>query len=213
MKKEFSLYDKKISKDFDIIEIGGGLGEISSELIRRKYNLKLFLEPDSNKFSEASINLPVHVCQNINLSHCDFSKINPSSQKAYVIMQDVIEHIPKLEQLNFFKNLTNQYQEIFFIGRTPNLKSPFGARNSFGDMTHLYRFTDTSLKSFLNEIGFQEIKIYHEPYRITGLTSLMRYPLYLFTVGICSLAFVSIFGRWEGIQTPNIIFNCSNFKK
>ncbi len=213
MFKKIKLYNFPIPFDFDLIEIGGGLGDISCNFLKNKYSLKLFLEPDLQKFEVASKKLPLDLCQNANLSDCNFSKIYPTSKKVFVIMQDVIEHIPKLEQKNFFKDLNDKYEEIFLIGRTPNLKSPFGARNSYGDMTHLHRFTDCSLKNFLNQIGFQKVITHHEPYRITGVTSFMRYLPYLITIGISSLSFVFVFGTWEGIQTPNLIFKSSNFRK
>ena len=63
-------------------------------------------------------------------------------------MQDVIEHISFEKQKLFFQKLFSKYEKICFIGRTPNLKSPFGMRNSFGDNTHLYRSRLQALQSY-----------------------------------------------------------------
>ena len=66
------------------------------------------------------------------------SKIISQSSEVTVIMQDVIEHIDHKSQKEFFDKLHEKYDFINLIGRTPNLKSPFGLRNSFGD-SHIYR--------------------------------------------------------------------------
>ena len=93
-------------------------------------------------------------------------------------MQDVVEHIDEIDQKVFFNKLFTIYQKINFIGRTPNLKSPFGLRNSFGDKTHINRFTDSSLRDFLRNIDFENIVVSAEDYKITGIVSLLRYPPY-----------------------------------
>ena len=147
------------------------------------------------------------------LSEVDVKIIKKKSSKVFVVMQDVVEHIPKNEQKVFFEDLLNIYDEIRLIGRTPNLKSTYGLRNSFGDNTHIHRFTDSSLKSFLIDLGFYEISIHPEPYQITGLVSFLRYFPYLFVIGLYSISFFFVFGQWEGLQSPNLIFQSSIRKK
>ena len=75
-------------------------------------------------------------------------------------MQDVIEHIKIDNQKIFFEQLKSKYKQINLIGRTPNLKSPFGLRNSYGDNSHIYRFTDNSFKEFLANLGFNNITVF-----------------------------------------------------
>ena len=156
---EANLYKFKIPLDNDLIEIGGGTGELCNYFYKKNYKISLFLEPDPKKFSHAIKTLPKEFCRAQTLSQVDFSSIKTFSDKVLVIMQDVIEHIPEKEQLDFFKNLSFKYKQITLIGRTPNLKSPFGLRNSFGDMTHIHRFTNHSLKTFLANIGFSSCKV------------------------------------------------------
>ena len=121
-------------------------------------------------------------------------------------MQDVIEHISESSQRKFFLELQKKYETINFVGRTPNLKSPFGLRNSFGDNTHIYRFTDKSLENFLKNMGFKNIIIKNESYKITGIVSLLRYPFYFLSIFNFSLMSFFVFGCWEGFLTPNIVF-------
>ena len=136
------LFKFKLYKQNDIIEIGGGEGELSHYLLKLGYNIVLFVEPDLRKYRLATNRLSNIKCLNESIESVDLNEINSNSDTVTIIMQDVIEHIPKINQKNFFKELKSKYKKINLIGRTPNLKSPFGLRNSFGDNTHIYRFTD-----------------------------------------------------------------------
>ena len=168
---KYKLFKFKLNRKNDIIEIGGGEGELSKNLIKLGYKIVLFVEPDINKYKQATRKLQNVDCLNKSIENIDFKKINSKSLNVTVIMQDVIEHIRIDSQKKFFEELKSNYKQINLIGRTPNLKSPFGLRNSYGDNSHIYRFTDTSLKDFLANLGFRNIKVSNEPYKITGITS------------------------------------------
>ena len=200
------LFGLNLNKKSDFIEIGGGEGDLSIDLKNKGFNLVLFVEPDFKKYKVASLKLKNILCLNIDVEELNDDLIKPNSKIVTVIMQDVIEHISFDKQKVFFQILFRKYDQIYFVGRTPNLKSPFGLRNSFGDNTHLHRFTDTSLKDFLEKLDFNKIKIVRENYSITGLVSLLRYPFYILSILSVSLVFLFIFGSWEGMLTPNIIF-------
>jgi len=200
------LFGFKLIPQSDYIEIGGGEGDLSLDLKNRGLNIILFIEQDFKKYKLASKRLSNILCLNIDVGDLDINKIKPKSKILTVIMQDVIEHISFEKQKNFFQIISSKYEQIYFLGRTPNLKSPFGLRNSFGDNTHIYRFTDTSLNDFLKNLGFKNIKVNHESYKITGIISLLRFFPYFLIVLMVSLSFVFIFGKWEGMLTPNIIF-------
>ena len=146
----------------------------------------LFIEPDFKKFAIASKKLNNILCLNSDIKEINANEIKPKSRIVTIIMQDVIEHISIDKQKIFFQELFSNYEEIYFIGRTPNLKSPFGMRNSFGD---------------------------NEDYKITGITSLFRYLPYLLTILLVSLIFLIIFGSWEGFLTPNIVFKAQKINK
>jgi len=200
------LFDFILQRNSDFIEIGGGEGDLCVELLNAGCKFILYVEPDYKKFRVARRKLfPIHF-QNKDISRIDFSLINPCSDSVTVIMQDVIEHISKNKLRVFFLKLSKIYSRIYFLGRTPNLKSPFGLRNSFGDNSHIYRFTDNSLKSFLKDLGFNYIFIKNENYKITGITSFFRYFPYLLVIFIISIIFSIVFGSWEGLLSPNIVF-------
>ena len=206
------LFGFKLNKDSDFVEIGGGEGDLSLNLKTQGYNLVLFVEPDIKKYEVACIKLNNILCLNIDVEELSADLIKPKSKKVTVIMQDVIEHISFDKQKVLFQILFRKYEEICFLGRTPNLKSPFGLRNSFGDNTHLHRFTDISLKNFLEKLDFKKTITAKEDYEITGIVSLLRYPLYFLIVLSISLVFLFIFGSWEGMLTPNITFKSEKVK-
>ena len=203
---KYKLFKFKLNRKNDIIEIGGGEGDLCKNLIKLGYKVVLFIEPDINKYKKAVRKIPNVECLNKNIENIDCKKINSKSLNVTVIMQDVIEHIKIDNQKIFFEQLKSKYKQINLIGRTPNLKSPFGLRNSYGDNSHIYRFTDNSLKEFLANLGFNNIKVSNEQYKITGITSFLRYVPYLITIYICSISFSIVYGQWEGFLTPNIVF-------
>ena len=213
MFKKRNLFGFKLNPKSDYIEIGGGVGELSLDLQNSGFNIIMFIEPDFEKFKIASKKLKNILCINLDIIELNSNQIKPKSKILTVIMQDVIEHISIDKQRLFFQILFSKYEQIYFIGRTPNLKSPFGMRNSFGDNTHLYRFTDNSLRDFLYKLDFKNIFITNEEYQITGITSLFRYLPYLFTVLVVSITFSIIFGCWEGFLTPNIVFKAQKINQ
>ena len=206
------LFKFPLDRKSDIIEIGGGEGDLSLNLIKKGFYIILFVEPDVNKFKIAKSKLKNIECLNLDIEEINIDELHSKHNKVTVIMQDVIEHIPIQSQKTFFERLSIKYKQISFIGRTPNLKSVFGLRNSFGDNSHLYRFTDYSLRDFLKKLGFKTILIRSENYKITGITSLLRFIPYLFSIFFVSLMFLFVFGSWEGFLTPNIIFFSKKFK-
>ena len=210
MTSKKKLFNFELNKNNDFIEIGGGFGDLSNDLIKSGLKMVLFVEPDNFKFQIAKSKLKNVECINLEISKISCKEINSKSSGVTVIMQDVIEHIEESSIKGFFFELRKQYKTINLVGRTPNLKSPFGLRNSFGDNTHIHRFTDTSLEDFLKNIGFKNIQIKNENYKITGITSLIRYPLYLLTILNCSLKLFFVYGSWEGFLTPNIVFKSRN---
>lgn len=211
MIKISKLFYLNLRDDNDFIEIGGGEGYLSNLLINSGFRLVLFIEPDKDKFKIARKKLKNVDCLNSEISEIDCKNIKSKSTKVTVVMQDVIEHISGNCQEEFFLELNKKYKKITLIGRTPNLKSPFGLRNSFGDNTHINRFTDSSLNDFLCQIGFQNIKIKNENYSITGIISFARYPFYLSIILFFSFMFLFVYGSWEGFLSPNIVFKAEKF--
>ncbi len=202
-----SLYGYKLNPLNNIVDLGGGYGDLSVNLISAGYKIKAFIEPDDIKFSAAKKKLETNAtCLHCKIDSEEIFNALDGASSLTIVMQDVIEHIPLAAQKYFFDGLRKKGIKFTLIGRTPNLKSPFGLRNSFGDNTHIHRFTDMSLRDFLSRIGFDDISIRSEPYKITGIVSLARIVPYYLTILLVSAAFIAIYGSREGWMTPNLVF-------
>ena len=191
-----------------LVEIGGGEGFLAEKLLKSGSKLKCFVEPDAKKMllAKRKIDKSVVIHQGF-LNDVEVVVSCKEHKELTVVMQDVIEHIPKDELVRFFSDLRSFGVKLRFIGRTPNLKSPFGLRNSFGDNTHIHRFTDHSLNEFLKDLGFNEILIRSEPFEITGVVSFIRFFPYQLIMALYSLSLLAVFGQRETGVTPNIVFD------
>ena len=208
------IYGFNLSRDEVVIEIGGGAGDLTLAMLDKGLNVVGFVEPTIAPFEHAKnkINAP------INLFNCSLKNINlinfcSKYTKITFILQDVIEHIQFYELKEFFEKIKDLGCDFTLLGRTPNLASIFGLRNSFGDNTHIHRFTDRSLSDFIGRIGFASCDIRSEPYRVTGIVSALRMIPYYTILAILAVSFIIIYGSFEGMMAPNLVFKASDFKK
>lgn len=210
--KEVSLYRFRIDRGEKIAEIGGGRGELTLTLLDKGVNVKIFMEPGTKV---EGLMLPIEVKKiNKSVGEEQCGKLIAEDEVNTIIMQDVIEHIAEID----LKNMLAEYRQITgrlprMIGRTPNLKSRFGLRNSFGDNTHIHRFTDRSLMDYLENLGYNNINIKKEPYAITGLVSFIRYLPYALVMIAEGVKMLIVFGQWERNMTPNIVFDASQIEE
>jgi len=93
-----------------------------------------------------------------------------------ILGMDIIEHLNKMEALNF---LDACYSALSPIGRiilqTPNAESPMGMKIRYGDFTHEIAFTSNSLKRLMSLCGFCEIESQEAAPVIHGFKSIIRY--------------------------------------
>ncbi len=202
-----NLYTFPIFKNENIIEVGSGFGDLAKNFEQNGYRFLCLIEPDKekNKVLRSLFGKSIHII-NESLSSKNIRAMIFRYSNITIIMQDVIEHIPPNEFKKFIADLKNQNKKIRLIGRTPNLTSPFGLRNSFGDNTHILRFNNISLEDYLKKAGFSEIHIKAEPYQITGIVSFFRFLPYYFVLTIIFLVFLCIYGFPIKELTPNIVF-------
>lgn len=199
------LYSFKIKAGENIAEIGGGRGLLAEWMQSRGVRIKVFMEPMLDKRDLK--NLKDALLLKMRAGEVGAGHLLAERNIETIVMQDVIEHIRPEEMkamLDEYMNKSNNLPRL--VGRTPNLKSTFGLRNSFGDNTHILRFTDNSLRSYLAELGYTNIKIKNEPYIITGVVSLARYIPYKLILFYEWLKFLIVFGQGEGAFTPNLVF-------
>jgi hypothetical protein len=202
-----NLYRFPIFKNENIIEIGSGFGDLAKSFEAKGYLFLCLIEPDQEKYKFLhSLFDKRTLIIDESLTSKNIKTILFKYSSLTIIMQDVIEHIPPHDFFKFICDLKSKNIKIRLIGRTPNLTSPFGLRNSFGDNTHILRFNNISLENYLKKAGFSEIHIKAEPYRVTGIVSFLRFLPYYFVLTLFFLAFLCIYGFPVKELTPNIVF-------
>jgi len=197
---EFLNFSKKIA----IFDVGAGEGDLSLEIINKGFNLIASIEPCKKSFQKLKHNIG-NKAFNFNITDKKFIGMLNSHKQSVIIMQDVIEHINKQDMSSFVKQIGKE-NHITLIGRTPNLESLFGLRNSFGDNTHIHRFTSTSLTDYLESLGFKDVKIKNETYKITGIVTFLRYPFYKMTILFFVILNFFMFGTLKYYAAANITF-------
>lgn len=202
------FYGFLIKKNECIVEIGGGEGSLALFFINSNYKVVEFIEPDKSSFSLAEKKLKgkVPTLTRSTIKNIDINKFAERHKRITFILQDIIEHITFKELQDFFIKLSLRGCKFKIIGRTPNVSSLYGLRNAFGDSTHIYHFTERTLREHLMKLGFQVINIKSEPYQVTGLISALRMMPYFLVLGLLSLSFICVFGSFEGLFAPNLVF-------
>ena len=66
---------------------------------------------------------------------------------------------------------------------------------------------DFSLKYFFGNLGFDKINISNKNFKIIGILSFLRYFIYLIYIYTLSLKFAIVYGGWEGLLIPNLVFH------
>lgn len=85
----------------------------------------------------------------------------------FIMLNDVVEHIPKEELVEFIKaayGSLNKGGRIFI--KVPNAQSPHFATGRYADLTHVQSFTESSLFQLLSVGDFSNIRFIAESYPI-----------------------------------------------
>jgi len=91
-------------------------------------------------------------------------------------MNDVIEHIPKSNLMDFMRLLYSRLSDggILLI-KTDNMATPFGLRGRYMDYTHEIGYTEHSLYEIMSISGFKDIIIRgSDPMELTIIRRLIR---------------------------------------
>jgi SAM-dependent methyltransferase len=78
-----------------------------------------------------------------------------------IVLNDVIEHIPKVKILELLKLILNTLKpggKVFI--KTGNMGNPFNLRTRYIDFTHEIGFTEHSLYEVLYMAGFRKIRVF-----------------------------------------------------
>jgi len=162
--KQYSYNYKKFlpeTKSARVLEIGAGMGRFLQFLGESGYEnfLGVDISPESIHYCKEKGIEKVQLINNI----MDFS--TSSGNFDLIVMNDVIEHLPKDETIATLRRL---YERLNSGGRlivkTGNLSSLIGPRIRFGDFTHYQGFTEYSLAQVIQLAGFSLFQVY--PFKV-----------------------------------------------
>lgn len=151
-------YKRFLPKDRSakILDVGCGLGQFLEFLGQEGY--ENFLGVDIS--SEA-----IHFCQEKGIPKVQLisdlkSFLLTSGSFDLIVLNDVIEHLPKVEILPILESLHEKLNAGgCLIVKTGNLASLVGARMRYNDFTHETGFTEYSLTQVLKIARFKDIMI------------------------------------------------------
>lgn len=118
-----------------------------------------------------------------------------------IVINDVIEHIPKKDLLDFLRLIFSSLEnggKIFV--KTDNMSNPFGLRGRYMSITHEVCFTEHSLKMVLEVSGFKDVYLFPSSRPIKSIKSLIQRA----GAGIVFYCLKILF-RIQGFPPPDIL--------
>ncbi|QWD48042.1 class I SAM-dependent methyltransferase [Polynucleobacter paneuropaeus] len=194
-------YVSEFPKDLLLVEIGCGDGSFLKELLMAGFNKVIGLEPSPSYHSIIDNDLVLREYAQ------DFFQKIPEASVGGVIAWDVFEHIAyhdiqillKLIKLALIPN-------GLLIVRVPNMASPFGMMNFFGDISHVSALNEHAIRQIAFETGMILECVYPEPFSYPkNLMTLMGIIIWPAVNLVMRLSY-SAFGIRGRVFTPNAIF-------
>jgi SAM-dependent methyltransferase len=187
-------------KDRLLIEIGCGDGEFLNELKNNGFTSLIGIEI-SPSYEKKYPDININIC-----SAEYFLKTTKSNSVGVILALDVFEHI-SVKSLNDLLGLAHNVltKDGQIIFRVPNMGSPLGMINYFGDSTHVTPLNFSSVQHLAWNNQFRLLSIKAEPFSYPrSLFDLLGRILY----GVSALQYKLImraFGVKKTIFSPNII--------
>lgn len=157
-----------------ILEIGVGGGHFAFFAVNSKKFQNYFgidISQECIEIVRATITPNIQLVSNT----VDWLK-SAAGQFDYIVLLDVVEHIPKAEQYEFLESIRSALsREGVAIIRTENTAIYSGYLQHTLDYTHEYNFSEKSLEQLLKLTGFSKIHLFGDPApRQTGVKSFLR---------------------------------------
>ena len=143
-------------KNANILDLGCGFGNLLKALQEIGYTNLTGIDVSEEQIVKAK-----EFNTRINFHCIDLVSYLRASDKKYDLITafDVLEHLDKEEvmtTLDLIRNALNENGQ--FIIQTPNAESPWFGAIAFGDFTHEWFYTASSLEDLLLKSGFRNIK-------------------------------------------------------
>lgn len=211
---EFNTFDRNIlqflpkNKNAKVLEIGFGTGFFLKYLLKNNYRNIYGIELSNEETEFVKKNIYENVeCVNNTEEFLD----NHHNEYDFIIMSDVLEHIPKNETVTFLKKVKDALKkDSIFIAKVPNGSNPFNVQMFICDFTHEFIYSTESLIQVNKLAGFKKIQIFPQKEenktwhsKITNITAPICYSFLKILVGLnrCSL-------NAQSFYTKNIFCVC-----
>jgi 2-polyprenyl-3-methyl-5-hydroxy-6-metoxy-1,4-benzoquinol methylase len=153
-----AMYSNYLPQDRNsrVLDIGCGKGFFLYYLIQQGYINILGIDADLSSI-EHTKEFVTKQCQQIDAEDYLSDK---NDYFDLVVMNEVLEHIPKEQIIPLLKMIHNSLREKgIIICYVPNMENPFTSYTRYHDFTHTIGFTQNSLKMVLNAAGFKSTSI------------------------------------------------------
>lgn len=185
-------------KEARILDVGCGTGHFLYYLVKKGYDnyLGIDLSPQQVDFCRKNVSGQVKMA--------DAFKFLKAQKNMYdvIIANDLLEHIPKEEVVNFLKLVRRGLKnEGCFLMKTPNLGNPFAVYLRYKDFTHEAGLSDKSLYQVLWMAGFRDIQIL--PYK-TYFNSTIKHFIEFKSVQVMWFIMTKLF-QIQGFTAPKIL--------
>jgi len=152
-----------------ILEVGPGFGEMLGVLVESEYRQLHAVDISPEVVQHIQGKYPSVVCRHID----DLQKYLLSRPGYYhnILMIDVIEHLPKDQVVPVLRSARlGLVPGGRLIVQTVNMGSPMAGNVLFSDFTHVWGYTELSLKEVLVLAGFSTVEVfgYRFPHGFVG---------------------------------------------
>lgn len=191
-------------KNIKILEIGPGLGECLHYLNSLNCTNIDIIDNDQSILDNLEKNYKV---ANSFLAE-DISKIKEKlSQYDFIILTQVLEHIPYSQYQVFLNTLYNHLKpKGQIIITVPNLGNPFSIYERYDDITHQTGLTENSLKALVHNCKLKKTIVTIQPFKIPPYNSINFIRIILQKIIHLIIKSFAIMngGVYAQILTPNI---------
>lgn len=162
-----------INKQAKIIDIGCGAGYFLQYLEKKGYLNYLGIDVSREQIDFCK---KKHLKGKVQLiSDLDKFLITKNEEYDLVMINDVIEHLPKEKIIDILRLIRKTLKNHgLLIVKTANMKNRWGAAVRFMDITHTVGFTEESLFQTLYLSGFKNVRIINEIHPIHDIKSFFR---------------------------------------
>lgn len=186
-----------------ILDIGCGMGHFLYYLIKKGYSnlIGIDVSEEQIKYCKSHITKNVEKIDSLKKYLRNYPKCF-----SLVVMNDVLEHIPKKDIISILKLIrTSLKKKGVLIIKTPNACNVWGAYVRYADITHELSFTPESLSQVLSLANFQEIKIVYEKHPVHNIKSTIRVGARCFLRFLYCIIYIIEFGGVNTFFSQGII--------